>query len=975
MREPVVISKAKSVVKSQDYAGLVAQGLRYIQQWASDTWTDHNVHDPGITLLETLSYAITDLGYRGQLPISQLLGRHTAPEKMALFGPAQALSSNAITVADFQKLLITLPDVKYACLTPATGSINGLYDVLIEWENGDLNDSLVSQTVTANGKSFDVEFAFPYWDEASVAAWGSPVTLNQATGVGQPLPTLIPFNEDELNDYFTNVDVRFNTNQSVRLTIVIRLGTQPNPADRPALELALINQLTQIGPDSVIDTYRSRVNTIFQQMSSVRDLLRQNRNLCEDFLAPRSVRTQEIGLRATIELAADADVRQTLIDMLSAIDLFIDPVVRFSSLTELQTQGLSNETIYDGPLLSAGFLPTLEEPKQNLLYASDILQKMLQIPDGTRNNAVIAVENFAMNSYVRNRLTTANAQNSLTLLRDEQFQPRLSVTKTDITFFRNGVKVDYDRLQINTGVQAKRQQAFQASTVDITQLTRPPVSTDTLTQDDISDYHSIQYDLPLVYGLKAGTPDSASPARKAQEKQLRAYLLFFEQLLANHLSQLANTAAFFSIDSPNTYFHQPLYAVPQIDQLLRAFNPSDLSADWDAFVQNPANAYAKRLQTLSESPLDRLLRKNKVLEHLLGRFGEELSELSRLEYTLDLQNATSLHDIDSLRLATARRLLRYKQAFLNDVTASASGRALGTPVDDVNELSGLERRIYRKTGIIRQTRQRLTPALTDFFTIQDRGANQETFQLKDSSNVVLLASTQTFAKLPARPVFDGIRTVIQFGINPNFYRIEQPVAGVSQWQVSLTNANGVVIARQPTLLANPAAANTFINETASLLYDVFLFDTYSTEGLCLIEHVLLRPTQTDAPDLDGADPYSLRLTLVFPSGVDRDFSDLNAVPKPGLPSRYQAKGFRNYVESVIAQECPAHLIPTVFWVDSNSNPAVAAVAGTGVAYDRLEKQYLAWLGNYVSGKLDTPGGQAARADLVKTINALYQTLA
>ena len=36
-------------------------------------WTDHNVHDPGITTLEMLGYALTDLGYRASFPIQDLL--------------------------------------------------------------------------------------------------------------------------------------------------------------------------------------------------------------------------------------------------------------------------------------------------------------------------------------------------------------------------------------------------------------------------------------------------------------------------------------------------------------------------------------------------------------------------------------------------------------------------------------------------------------------------------------------------------------------------------------------------------------------------------------------------------------------------------------------------------------------------------------------------------------------------------------
>ncbi|QJW89140.1 hypothetical protein HNV11_06910 [Spirosoma taeanense] len=967
MRDPVTISKAKPAAKSQDYAGLVEEGITCIQQWASDTWTDHNVHDPGITLLETLSYAITDLGFRGQLPISQLLGKQLPPEKMSLFAPDRALSGNAITAEDFQKLLISLPTVKYARLKPAENRVKGLYNVLVEWEDGTLNDSLVLETITANGKAFAVEFAFPYWDEAVVSVWGAPATLNQVTGAGGAPLQLIPFTEDELNDYFTIVEVRYNTSQTLQLTLVIRLGSQPSPTDRPALEQAIVNRLTQTGPGSAIETFRAQVAMVFQQMNDVRNLLRQNRNLAEDFLQFQSVRIQEIALRATVELAADADARLTLTNMLSAIDLFIDPVVRFSSLAALQMQGMPIEQIYEGPMLSAGFLPKIDEPQQHQLYASDILQQMLQTPEGTRNNAVIAVENFSMSSYVRNRLTTVNAQNSLTLLADEQYQPRLSVTKTDITFFRNGVEVKYDKQQVMQGVLAKRQQAFAASVVPAS-LPAPAQTVDTLTQADIAQYQSIQYDLPLVYGLKAGTPDSASPLRKAQEKQLRGYLLFFEQILANHLSQLANTATFFSIDAdnPNTYFYQPLYNTPQIDQLLRAFNPvtTDPLAEWAAFVQDPTNAYRQRLQAGAETATDRLLRKNKVLEHLLGRFGEELSELSRIEYTLSLQEAQSLEAMERMRLNTARRLLRYKVAFLNDVNASAAGRALGTSGSALTGLSGLERRIFRKTGLMQQQRRKITTPLTDFFEVQNAGAGLQTFRLKDAASTVLLVSAETFATAPERTVFDGIRTVIRFGSEPGYYVIEQ--TGAAQWRVALTNGNGDAIARRSTPFASPAEANAFINSTAT-----FLYDTYSTEGCYLIEHVLLRPTRPGDNTLKGPDPYSHQLTLVFPSGFERDFANPADSPKPSLPYRYQAKDFRNYVEAVIEQECPAHLIPTVFWLDLNTNSAAA----NAVSFQAIEAQYLSWLGHFTGGTLATQPGRNARAGLIDLLNTLRQTLA
>src|SRR6185436_13771689 len=56
----------------------------------------------------------------------------------------------------------------------------------------------------------------------------------------------------------------------------------------------------------------------------------------------------------------------------------------------------------------------------------------------------------------------------------------------------------------------------------------------------IGAYRSVQEQFPMTYGIgPAGLPQSASRERRAQAKQLKAYLLFYDQLLANYFTQLA----------------------------------------------------------------------------------------------------------------------------------------------------------------------------------------------------------------------------------------------------------------------------------------------------------------------------------------------------------------------------------------------------------------------------------------------------
>ncbi|MGO8055890.1 hypothetical protein AB9E30_37160, partial [Rhizobium leguminosarum] len=65
---------------------------------------------------------------------------------------------------------------------------------------------------------------------------------------------------------------------------------------------------------------------------------------------------------------------------------------------------------------------------------------------------------------------------------------------------------------------------------------------------DLKQYHPLQYSLPLTYGVGyEGLPSTASPKRKAQAKQLKAYFLFYEQLLVNYLEQLAHVKDLFAV--------------------------------------------------------------------------------------------------------------------------------------------------------------------------------------------------------------------------------------------------------------------------------------------------------------------------------------------------------------------------------------------------------------------------------------------
>ena len=106
---------------------------------------------------------------------------------------------------------------------------------------------------------------------------------------------------------------------------------------------------------------------------------------------------------------------------------------------------------------------------------------------------------------------------------------------------------------------------------------------------------------------------------------------------------------------------------------------------------------------------------------------------------------------------------------------------------------------------------------------------------------------------------------------------------------------------------------------------VIAYLNISFEGMYLIENILLRPELSDDPflpicpnlnctDCSEADPYSYRLTIILPAYSDR-FRNMN---------------FRRFVEQVIREETPAHILPKICWIDK---------------YDmaELEKLYRDWI--------------------------------
>lgn len=123
-----------------DFDFLRRQGIAYAQKHSGAIWTDYNDHDPGVTILEHLAYVLTDLGYRTDFPISDLLYARDETGKVrsdeTFFRSYEVLPSAPLTLTDYRKLIIDrISAVENVWIVPNYDHIagyRGLYSVQLQ---------------------------------------------------------------------------------------------------------------------------------------------------------------------------------------------------------------------------------------------------------------------------------------------------------------------------------------------------------------------------------------------------------------------------------------------------------------------------------------------------------------------------------------------------------------------------------------------------------------------------------------------------------------------------------------------------------------------------------------------------------------------------------------------------------------------------------------------------------------------------
>ncbi len=625
-----------------DIDRLRQEGLRYIRELSGEVWTDHNLHDPGITTLELLAYALTDLSYRTNLDMRDIVARppDSAPQTADFFTAGQILTNRPLTVKDYRKLLLdhgVTPEgdrwlrnawavpVPYSPYTPPSGqsngdatlrNYNGLYDIILELEDENLNDGVIRIEVDTDDGPLAIAVDLPAdWDRTFVKTgritsfFANDLQISGGKGI-------VPFN-------YKSPD-----GKTQRFSLGLRTGK--------ALEQESIEDLLRkTGVNSVLKQVQTilpeYLNTREEIIVEVQRLLAANRNLCEDFLTPVIVKRNEVILHADIDIPRETNVEELLAEIFFRVDRVLSPPVRFYSPAELIEKGQPVEEVFEGPPLRHGFIDNAELTdieEGDILYATELLQAILRINRSTPKRAILGVRGMKLSNDRDGQQDTPEPADRLPLVEINKYRPRVSIDQSidHLRLFLNG---DANEMVDNQTIDwAKVKERFDEKretdrvVSDSTDVDLTPGNTRHLDR-----YHSVQRLFPLLYGIGAeGLPSTAGHERRAQNRQFKAFLLFFEQLLADYLVQLNHVKDLLSIGvrPDRSYFRQALADVPGVDELV--------GDGYDHFLEEKEAPRQDGQLNLDED------RRSRLLDHLLARFSEQFVDFALYKYLLRPEN-------------------------------------------------------------------------------------------------------------------------------------------------------------------------------------------------------------------------------------------------------------------------------------------------------------------------------------------------
>lgn len=815
MAQDNVIPRRQSDPDGLDFAGLREQGVALLQALAGEEWTDYNLHDPGVTLLEMLVYGLTDLLYRTGFPVADMLATESGRieyARQALFEPQHILPGAPVTLLDYRKLIYD--------------ALPGIDDV---WLQSVSDANLPAGLLAIYVKPHDPMFAAP-----------------------------------------DGADVR-----------------------EPAANLV----------EQVIALFAAQ------------------RNLCQDLHEVRVVQSEPYFLCGEIEIDDTRLPAEIYADIYFQCARLISAGGRMQRYEEALAAGKQWDELLRGPLTEHGYLD--DAAFASARYQIDVVKLItlvLRIP-GVKQVRHLSLTDAAQ--QVMDNLECDPQQHKFPALqfprqvadlqllqlvtrRTPQLDTRLGlnyVPKESLP--QDGALLEQVRL-----ILKKREfehQAFRRNQSNLPRMLNLPQGT----RHALHEYVSVSIHAPPIYGInRFGIPRSEPPEVHARARQLKAYLYPFEQIMANYLQSLQDLPHLYSLDTglQQTYFAQFLSdaQVPDLDVLYR-----------DGTTKAEVAAVLARYDPYCE-------RRHRVLDSLLAMYGETFptDSLRRFNHYRVQDGEQWLIECKIACLAhlcelSARRGMAQNVAapYWQGGNAASLQKKISLLIG-AGPLAGYSLLAHLHTSGTAATGSATAGPATAGQTGGHAGGHAFVSAQRYKAQLPLI-DTRTATRLvlhdkpwfaPSAAVPHGLLCleVLRAGIDLANYRLLP--AGKQVW-LCLQVAGEVA----PWPLWQLASQEVPVRVLQLQAHLIAL--NRQSEGLHLLEHILLRPHDEQSARDQEPSFYANRVSVVLPA----------------ISSRFADPAFRIWVEELVAQQLPAHIYPEFYWLDY-------------VYLQDFEQRYKKWLG-------------------------------
>ncbi|NIJ54697.1 hypothetical protein [Dyadobacter arcticus] len=760
MTDEITLLKSNPLLTAEDFGFLKQEGIEHIQKLAGETWTEYNTSDPGITILEAVSYAITDLAYRTSFDMKDLLTPSELSSDMwsrIFYTARQILHCNPVTISDWRKVIIDIDGVRNAWIEPSKDYEVPIY-VEYDWVQAkkncegescfglltiDPDSSGIKENRTKEKQGATFEKTLKKLREEIVARikkiadqvikkseltpaqlatyngkldalnakWKDIILTNRAAGSGNSLklaiidhidayyPVLLKLTKKaDIADFKKSIGDLIDF---VKTEIGVVLGYLALGKDTSKiLELeGLFNVIVEYEEDIIEAGKREEVR------ERVIEKLNRRRNLCEDFLSITSVDYDDFTASGLIVLKENVEPDEVLAQMAFTIYRYFAPRLNFYTIEQMMAKGYTVEEIFEGPALRNGFIDTEELENTDLfrdLRLSDLINAISDI-DG-----VEAVTNFYIPKEAAddfNKDISIYFDRWLKKLREERKVARFDLRNSSFILLKKSSVTNY-----NTGKLTDRRIDRPAKRFEDLKAQDQAYKLNGYQNDfpimvgenmEIEDYYPVQYSLPMVYGTgeQEVLPKNPKDKRTIQTYQLKGYLQFFEQILSGYHSQLNHLNDLFSFDETveQTYYSHSLEEINNFRDLILDYDPVPGETDEHVFSE-----FSKIVKHLIEPEGLFYKRRNKFLNHLLARFDEDFSEYEELTRYV-------------WKNETEEKITGDKIRFLQDYQRVSSQRGKGfnyldaEHIWDSDNISGAERRIGRLLGFKNTNRHILAP--------------------------------------------------------------------------------------------------------------------------------------------------------------------------------------------------------------------------------------------------------------------------